>query len=53
MKKTYINPEMEVVKIATQQMLASSTIVNLNNEEVNDEGDLLSRENDLDWFDED
>lgn len=25
MKKTYIIPEMEVVKIATQQMLASST----------------------------
>ena len=24
MKKTYINPEMEIVKIATQQMLASS-----------------------------
>ncbi len=24
MKKTYINPEMQVVKIATQQMLAAS-----------------------------
>ena len=24
MKKTYINPEMEIVKIATQQMLATS-----------------------------
>ena len=26
MKKTYIIPEMQVVKIATQQMLASSTL---------------------------
>ena len=26
MKKTYINPEMEIVKIATQQMLASSDV---------------------------
>ena len=26
MKKTYINPEMLVVKIATQQMLASSSL---------------------------
>jgi hypothetical protein len=24
MKKTYINPEMEIVKIATQQMIATS-----------------------------
>ena len=32
MKKTYINPTMEVVKVATQQMLAASdqpmTIIN-------------------------
>ena len=26
MKKTYINPVMEVIKIATQQMLANSTL---------------------------
>ena len=26
MKKTYINPELEVIKIATQQMLANSTL---------------------------
>ncbi len=24
MKKTYINPEMEIIKVATQQMLAAS-----------------------------
>ncbi len=27
MKKTYINPEMEVVKIETQQMLAASLAI--------------------------
>ena len=27
MKKTYINPELEVIKIATMQMLASSVDV--------------------------
>ena len=26
MKKTYINPELQVIKIATQQMLADSTL---------------------------
>ncbi len=26
MKKTYINPSMEVIKIGTQQMLAASTM---------------------------
>ena len=31
MKKTYSNPEMEIVKIATQQMLAVSGIDTTNN----------------------
>ncbi len=26
MKKTYINPEMEIVRIATQQMMATSAL---------------------------
>ena len=30
MKKTYINPTMEIVKVQTQQMLAASTEMNLN-----------------------
>ena len=29
MKKTYINPEMEIVKIQTMQMLAASDTVSL------------------------
>ena len=29
MKKTYINPAMEVIKVHTQQMLAASTDMNL------------------------
>lgn len=32
MKKTYINPEMEIVKIETQQIIAAS--VDLSTEEV-------------------
>ena len=43
MKKTYINPEMEIVKIETQQIIAAS--VGLNNEEVSGG---LSRDLDLD-----
>ena len=44
MKKTYINPELEVIKIATQQMLADSTLSIDGSVEITDEGDLLSRE---------
>ena len=36
MKKTYINPEMEVVKLQTMQMLAASVTVSLEDEVVND-----------------
>jgi len=32
MKKTYKNPEMEVVKIETQQMLAASDQVGIGND---------------------
>ena len=50
MKKTYINPAMNVIKIATQQMLAGSSL-GLSEETVTNEGDLLSR--DCDDWDED
>ncbi|MBP3287463.1 MAG: hypothetical protein J6M15_11095 [Prevotella sp.] len=43
MKKRYINPEMEVVKLETQQIIAAS--VGLSTDEVNGG---LSRELDLD-----
>jgi hypothetical protein len=48
MKKTYMNPEMVVVKLQTMQMLASSVNLGLSEETVTNEGDLLSRENDWD-----
>ena len=51
MKKTYINPELEVIKIATQQMLADSTLSIDDTVEITDEGDLLSRES-FDVFDD-
>ena len=51
MKKTYINPELEVIKIATQQMLADSTLSIDDSVQITDEGDLLSREL-LDVFDD-
>ena len=42
MKKTYINPELEVIKIATQQMLASSTLTIDDSIQITDESDLLA-----------
>ena len=39
MKKTYIQPQYEVIKIATQQMLATS--LGISEEEVYNENDLL------------
>ena len=43
MKKTYINPETEVVLIATQQMLASSPNAGLNPSGSVDAGSIESR----------
>lgn len=52
MKKTYINPELEVVKIATQQMLASSIVnLGLSEETITDEENLLSPSFDDETFD--
>ena len=43
MKKTYINPELEVVKLQTMQMLASSLILD-DVTEVTDEVEVLAPE---------
>ena len=64
MKKTYINPEMVIVKIATQQMLASSGPAMFNGDgsgeitldptvELNPATDeVLGREDDFDFDEE-
>jgi len=49
MKKTYINPEMEIVKVQTMQMLAASAHVDLSEETLDSEGDLLGRGTNNDW----
>ncbi len=51
MKKTYINPELEVIKIATQQMLAGSTLTIDDSIEITDEENLLSPSFDDETFD--
>ena len=48
MKKTYINPTLDVVEIKYQhQLLAGSTLGIDPTVQITDEGDLLSRENDF------
>ena len=43
MKKTYINPELEVVKLQTMQMLAASLSLNSDSSDiVDDESDILA-----------
>ena len=51
MKKTYINPELEVVKLQTMQMLASSVNLGLSEETITDEENLLSPSFDDETFD--
>jgi hypothetical protein len=53
MKKTYMNPEMVVVKLQTMQMLASSINLGLSEESIVDEGNLLTREADFELEEED
>ena len=50
MKKTYINPELEVVKLQTMQMLASSIIVD---PDPIDPGDIGAPGTDFDFSDDD
>jgi hypothetical protein len=52
MKKTYINPELEVVKLQTTQMLAASLPVVDPTETVEEINDLLGREAELDFEEE-
>ena len=53
MKKTYINPELEIVKIASQtQMLAGSPVPQVLDKDVtpiSDGGDIGGREDEYDW----
>ena len=52
MKKTYINPELEVIKLASQQqMLTGSTLSIDSSVEISSEDDLLSRESEIFDFD--
>ncbi len=51
MKKTYINPSIEVIKIATQQMLAGSP--NPSFTTTGETATMEGRESDSDWDDED
>ena len=50
MKKTYKNPELEVIKIQTQQMLANSVTVDVATGEFS--GDFNAKEDGFDWTDE-
>lgn len=52
MKKTYINPELEVVKLQTMQMMASSVIDLTDDDPITDPIDLGGRESDFDFEDD-
>lgn len=53
MKKTYINPELEVVKLQTMQMLAASLILDDDpSNYVTDDSEILGREDDFDFEDD-
>ena len=52
MKKTYIIPELEVVKVQTQQMLAASTLGIIDSPNIDNPSAVLAPEMDLDdYFD--
>jgi len=51
MKKTYINPAMEVINIHAQQLLAGSITVAMGEGKVN-AADAGGRYDDFDWEDE-
>jgi len=48
MKKTYINPQMEIVKVATQQMLAASGDLDLQSGSASEWG-AREDDGDFDW----
>ena len=47
MKKTYINPNIQVVIIGTQQMLAASVNASISGTAANE--DALGHDDDFDW----
>ena len=50
MKKTYINPTLEVVKVATQQMLAASNqTMTITNSQVDSGTAGDAHDDDFDW----
>ena len=53
MKKTYINPSIEVVKIQTVGMLAGSPLQSSDSAEVNGDGNYNSLGREYDFEDED
>ncbi len=48
MKKAYINPQMEIVKVATQQMLAASGDLGMNGGSASEWG-AREDDGDFDW----
>ena len=51
MKKTYINPELEVVKLQTMQMMATS-VIDISETPITDSSDIGGREAELDFEEE-
>ena len=47
MKKTYINPEIEIVRVAMQPLLAGSLPKNAT--EITSESDVLGHEDEFEW----
>ena len=52
MKKTYINPELEVVKLQTMQMLAASTLDIVETDPITNPSEIGGREAELDFEEE-
>ena len=49
MKKTYINPEIDIVKIHSQQLLSGSTMGKESDTKITSESDVLGHDDDFDW----
>lgn len=53
MKKVYINPEMAVVEMKMNNAMLAGSALGLSEDTVTNESELLSRDNDWGWDDED
>ena len=53
MKKVYVNPEMAVVEMKMNNAMLAGSALGLSEETVTNESELLSRDNDWGWDDED